>query len=275
MLAEWSLPVDGIIAAITDNGANITAAIEMLEVPYLPCFSHTLQLAVEQALKLPEVPKITGRCKRLVAHFNRSPKSYYLLHQKQIASGHKKHSLINDVVTRWNSSYYMIERILEQQQPLCTTLLELKKGDLMSTDIEFSNIELFIQVMKPIVEITEALGAQQYVTISMLRPLLHKLLNSILRNSDSDCRLIKMMKLKMKENLHGRYDGPILDLLNKAAFLDPRFKSLTFIADSEKAHTIDQVITEVTTCYVSASEPESSTRSIFMERGNYSTYWRA
>ena len=115
VLAEWNLPAHGIVAATTDNGANITAAIKMLEVPHLPCFSHTLQLAVEQALKLPEVSKITGRCKRLVAHFNRSPKSYYLLHQKQIALGHKQHSLINDVVTRWNSSYYMIERILEQQ----------------------------------------------------------------------------------------------------------------------------------------------------------------
>ena len=41
MLAEWSLPVDGIIAATTDNEANITAAFEMLEVPHLPCFSDT------------------------------------------------------------------------------------------------------------------------------------------------------------------------------------------------------------------------------------------
>ena len=72
----------------------------------------------------------------------------------------------------------MIERILEQQQPLCATLLELKKGNLMPTDIKFSNMELFIQVMKPIVEITEALGAQQYVTIFILRPLLHKLLTA-------------------------------------------------------------------------------------------------
>ena len=45
-----------------------------------------------------------------------------------------------------------------------------------------------------------------------------------------------MMKLKIKENLHGRYNSPIFDLLNKAASLDPCFKSLTFVADSEKAH---------------------------------------
>ena len=29
-------------------------------------------------------------------------------------------------------------------------------------------------------------------------------------------------------------NDPVLDLLNEAAFLDPRFKSLTFVSDSKK-----------------------------------------
>ena len=69
----------------------------------------------------------------------------------------------------------------------------------------------------------------------MLGPLLYKLLNRLLRNCDNDCRLVKMIKLKMKENLHSRYyTDSVLDLLNKAAYLDPFFKSLTFVTDSEK-----------------------------------------
>ena len=47
VLAEWNLPVNGIVAATTDNGANISTVIEILGVPRLPCFSHTLPLAVE------------------------------------------------------------------------------------------------------------------------------------------------------------------------------------------------------------------------------------
>ena len=90
-----------------------------------------------------------------------------------------------------------------------------------------------MQVMKPTVEITGS-GRQRYVTVSMVRSLLYKLFNNILKNSDSDCRLTKMMKLRMKENLHNRYTGAVLDLLNKAVFLDPQFKSLTFVADSER-----------------------------------------
>ena len=45
-----------------------------------------------------------------------------------------------------------------------TTILELKKGDLIAIDVEFSNMELIAQVIKLIVEITKSLGAQRYIT---------------------------------------------------------------------------------------------------------------
>ena len=124
-------------------------------------------------------------------------------------------------------------------------------------------MELFVKTMKPIVGITEALGAQKYVTISMLEPLLYKLLNRTLKNCDIDCRLVKMMKLKMKENLHGRYTDTVLDLLNKAAYLDPRFKSLTFLTDSEKIRIEDHIIAEATDCCIPRMENITSSRSTF------------
>ena len=101
----------------------------------------------------------------------------------------------------------------------------------MPTDRDFSTMELFVEVMKPLVDITEALGAQKFVTISTVRALLYKLFNNFLKPADSDSRLMKMMKFKMQENLHDRYAGPTLDLLSKADFLDPRF---TFLITSEK-----------------------------------------
>ena len=88
---------------------------------------------------------------------------------------HTQHNLIQEVTTRWNSTYYMVERIVEQQQPLCAALLELRKGDLMPSDREFTIMEAYLSVMKPLVEITEALGAEKWVTISTIRPLIYKL----------------------------------------------------------------------------------------------------
>lgn len=38
----------------------------------------------------------------------------------------------------------MVERVLEQQQPLCAALLVLKKGDLLPTYTEFAVMETYI-----------------------------------------------------------------------------------------------------------------------------------
>ena len=67
----------------------------------------------------------------------------------------------------------------------------------------------------------------------------------------------------MKENLHGRYTDTVLDLLNKAAYLDPRFKSLTFLTDSEKLRIEDHIIAEATDCCIPQMENITSSRSTF------------
>ena len=53
----------------------------------------------------------------------------------------------------------MLDRILKQQQPLCATLIEIHKSDLMPTDSEISVMEAFLTVMKLIVEMTEVIYA--------------------------------------------------------------------------------------------------------------------
>ena len=46
----------------------------------------------------------------------------------------------------------------------------------MPSTTEFAVMETYVQVVKPLVTITEAIGAQKWVTISTVCPLLHKLL---------------------------------------------------------------------------------------------------
>ena len=224
ILNQWELSTDKVVAATTDNCTNMVRAIQLNDWMNVPCFSHTLNLAVEKVLLLPVVSKAVARCRRLVSHFHHSSKSSYLLKTKQEDLRHPTHSLIGDVVTRWNSTFYMIECVLEQQQPLCAALLALKKGDLMPSDTEFAVMETYVQVMKPLVTITEAIGAQKWVTISTVCPLLHKLLNITLTEKDGDTQQQKAMKSVMRMNLQNRYTGELDLLLSKAAFLDPRMK---------------------------------------------------
>ena len=70
----------------------------------------TIQLGVQKAMDLPEMSKAIGRAKRSVCHFYHSCKSSNVLRSKQ---QDLKQCLIQSVPTRWNSTYYMIERILK------------------------------------------------------------------------------------------------------------------------------------------------------------------
>ena len=84
-------------------------------------------------------------------------------HEKQAAFHHDQLALIQEVVTQGNTSYYMVQQILKQQQPLCTDLLNLWKGDLMPFVNEFAVMESYCKVMKPLLETTEAIGAKKWV----------------------------------------------------------------------------------------------------------------
>jgi len=72
--------------------------------------------------------------------------------------------------------------------------------------------------VKPFVDKTEALGAEKWVTVSTLTPLLHKVLDVYLRLSADDDRVVISMKEAMYHDLSSRYHGTQCVILNKAAF---------------------------------------------------------
>jgi len=259
VLNNWKLLEDNLSVVTTDNGSNIVAAFDITGWLRMPCFSHTLQLAVEVVLKLPEVSRALARCRNLVSHFNRSSKSTYLLKQKQISLQHEQLSLVQDVSTRWNSAYYMAKRLLSQKQPICATLIEIRKGDLMPSDAEFKTLELFVKVMKPLVEVTESIGAQKWVTISAVRPVLYKLLEVYFKPKEGEkiTQLEKTMKTVMRANLADRYKGSVLKLLNTAAFFDPRFKELAFLPDDDRLDVIASVEAETVVLAENITSPET------------------
>jgi len=83
--------------------------------------------------------------------------------------------------------------------------------------------------MKPLAQIDE-----KWVTISTVRPLLHRLLDDHLLCSDQDSRLVKAMKTAMIDNLHDRYTEAALKFLNVLTFLDPRFRLPSYVSKEEK-----------------------------------------
>lgn len=120
----------------------------------------------------------------------------------------------------------MVARIIEQQQAICTVLLEDSKDRYrMPSDSEFSVMEAIVKVLEPLSYFTDALSGEKHVTVSAVNPLLQHILTSIVAPLPGDSRIVKEMKKVIYDDLQSRYTDPsVVSLLEKCSFLDPRFR---------------------------------------------------
>lgn len=125
LLEEWNLPFEKMSAATCDNASNnVKCFREHLKVPRAPCLGHVLNLAVNDALKVRGVTEPIARCRKLVEHFDKSRAASEALTAKQAELNMKPHKLIQDVQTRWNSTFFLLERLLEQKDAVLAVIRE-------------------------------------------------------------------------------------------------------------------------------------------------------
>ena len=247
VLAQWGLDSSKLAGATVDNAANIQKAmVDILSWKCLGCFGHTINLCVKAGLKQRQVETAVARCSRLVTFFRKSSRAAHILQTKQEALEKPKHKLIQEVDTRWNSTYDMVERVMEQQVPICATLIEMKRMDLLPKDTECRLLEGVLKVLKPFKDVTVQVSAEKYVTTSAIQPLIHHLTQKALRVEDADSLAIKSMKQEMAKNLQSRYQEPaVKELLDFACFVDPRFKSMPFLDANKHEELHEDFVTEV------------------------------
>lgn len=118
--------------------------------------------------KDPQIIRALGAARSLVEHFKKSELASSKLKDKQKQWGTAQNKLIQDVSVRWNSSYYMVHRLLEQWWPVTATLSDpevTQKGkhylDLKSE--QWTLLEELEQVLKPFEQTTVFLSSEIYV----------------------------------------------------------------------------------------------------------------
>lgn len=119
MLSEWAIKKEQVHVIVRDNASNMVKA--MCDGGYndLGCFAHTLQLIIHDGvLSQRTVIDTLAICRKIVGHFKHSPLAYTRLKQIQERLELPCHCLKQDEPTRWNSSLYMLQTILEQKMAL-------------------------------------------------------------------------------------------------------------------------------------------------------------
>ena len=254
---EWQID-HKLTGVTTDNARNIIRAVQLLSWQHVPCFGHTLQLAVKMGLELPLIVAVLVRCRKIVGHFKHSVVETELLKKEREAMGISQRKLVQEVNTRWNSTFYMLERLLEQEAAVSAVLVKDRKFRHLVLDPN----DLFIMqhvatVLKPLAQATEMLCEEKQPSISVILPTLVALLKKHLATANSEPEVVTSFKVAISQKLAAHFTDPDLrHFLLMASFLDPRFKLLKFISSSERADVYSHVQTVVTDMVTAQEENE-------------------
>lgn len=177
---KWQI-FNKIVAVTTDNAANIKRCIELSNWTHISCLAHTLNLIVQSGLK--EITDIKIKIQKIVEYFHRSTTAQLRFNttQKQLNRDSPILKLKNDVVTRWNSTFHMFERILLLKESLTATIGIINAKLTPLTEDEWSTVDKLCKVLRPFHQLTVELSSERSVSVSKILVLINGLNSTLLK----------------------------------------------------------------------------------------------
>lgn len=157
--------------------------------------------------------------------FTQSQKNTAILPKKQEDENFKPKKLIQDIATRWNSTFYMLGR-LQDLKPVIASL---------STEIDFDNLTTnewtllpgLIAILKPLEEITKLVSFNSSI-VSEVIPNVDTLIRYFNKTEGLDAGL-KTLKKEFAKNVAKRFEKLCdVDEYAFATCLYPRYKQMFF-----------------------------------------------
>lgn len=237
---------------VRDNAANMISAMRHANITDIGCTSHTLQLVLRDGIFIQtSVEAVVKKARKIVGHFKHSEQACRHLKEFQVSRDVPEHKLIQDVETRWNSTYLMLERLVEQQKAI--NLYSVERGGIETlSNTEWELAERIVNILKPFYAATLELSADE-ACVSMVIPLV-AMLSGKLQAGSADRGLLQM-KAALRDAMDRRFtpmrsSPPVI----AATFLDPRFKDAYFTAQEKAA-----AVTEITQFLKATQQPLNPT----------------
>lgn len=154
--------------------------------------------------------------------------------------------LIQEVDTRWNSTYLMLQRLVELREPVGAALAGLHQDVPMITSEEFGVIEGCLSLLSPFYYATVELSAEENVSASKVVPLLKMLEQSFQEEMAKPKPAVAMeigdsLIRQLRDKL---YNLQSMSIISLATLLDPRFKVLGFQSHTKAQESIRRLTAE-------------------------------
>lgn len=222
---EWNIR-QYVNVIVSDNAANILSAVRLGGWRSLSCYAHTINLVVQSSLDA--ISDTMRRVKDVIEYFHRSAPAKKKLAEIQEQMNISPLKLKQDVVTRWNSTYDALQRIIKIKEALIATLA-IMRPDISLPQDDWLTIEKATDLLKIFYEITVEISGEMYVSASKYI-VFCKIINRALNKYVPECNeKIQQMHNNLKVQMQQRF-GEVENntLLCEATILDPRFKKSGF-----------------------------------------------
>lgn len=241
-LSKWGL-MNKVHVCLRDNGKNIVAGLRNNKIPSIACFAHTLQLCVKRGLGSQRaVIDALAVARQVASHFSHSVLAKEKLEKIQATVPDLPvHRIIQDVQTRWNSTFYMVQRLVEQKKAL---ILYAAEDDLqLPSNNQWLLLERLISVLSPIERATRDVSAEASSASDVI-PMVIGIKRSLqLMTEDAG---VQTMKTDIIDDLDNRFAYVTAEPKYTIAMLvDPRYRGkLLSAADMS---TATRELTDATT----------------------------
>ena len=225
MLSDWDLQKEQVHVVLRDNASNAKAAFNLAGVDHQGCFVHTIQLVVHDAIKEQRsVNDMLSISRRIAGKFSHSQLANSNLQKIQKSQGLPEHHIIQDVPTRWNSTFYMLERIVSQKLAL-VEFASTYECDSMTAN-QWKLAQTVLETLRPFEVLTREASAKT-ATQAMVIPSV-RMMQRVLQRLE--CKGIQTIRDSLLESLEKRFSNvEDIQLQAVATFLDPRYKSKFFV----------------------------------------------
>ena len=248
MLQNWEIPRDKMHIIVSDNASNMIRAMSDAAFTNFSCFAHSLQLVIKDGLFVQRaLGDIIAVCR---GHLHRSSVASHNLKRIQNILNIPEHKLKQDVVTRWNSTLYMFESVLEQKMALAAYCTET--GSIQQlTPHQLELMRRCVDILSPIEEITHSISSD-LASISIVIPYI-KILTKTLEKNDNDSS-IRTMKGELIKSLKSLCRDRGEKGIVFGYPVGPQVLKTFFSRNIIRATVREMLVDEMTTSPVTASE---------------------
>lgn len=236
IMLSWGI-TERVKTITTDNARNMTSAVNELNsmsehtnYQHIGCNAHKLQLVINNGLLEREtIKELVVTAKKIVGHFSHSTTSMKLLKEEQERFNLPDHVLIQDVTTRWDSTFQMLQRLSEQRVAIQTVLPKVNcQHDLSS--LQWSKINSIVEILQYFEEATKTLSKSD-VTLSVVIPLVNSICQVLYdtNNNETLSESIRGLAEDLLTEMKARYGDLENNMMYASAtVLDPRYKGRIF-----------------------------------------------